>query len=148
GKPQTTIAVGTAVTRCPPHRPVLAALPHTVLTSGMPPEGGWRRIARLDNREPRGARVAIDRRVSPAFPGGPPLAALSQRMKPVAGDLLPESFQHRQISRDCMVLVITVKHTLQPSADLRHRFVHLPAEFLPDRLRFLPPSVAVGNAPD
>ena len=34
------------------------------------------------------------------------MAALSQRMEPVAGDLLPESFQHLQISRDCMVLVI------------------------------------------
>ena len=76
------------------------------------------------------------------------MAALSQRMEPVAGDLSPESLQHRQISRDCMVLEITVKHALQPSADLRHRFAHLPAEFLLDRLQFLPPSVAVGNAPD
>src|SRR5437868_15273708 len=29
------VAVGTAVTRCPPHRPVLALLTHTVLTSDM-----------------------------------------------------------------------------------------------------------------
>src|SRR6266403_5141672 len=27
-----SVAVGTAVTRCPPHRPVLAQLTHTVLT--------------------------------------------------------------------------------------------------------------------
>jgi hypothetical protein len=31
-----------AVTGHPPHRPVLAALPHTVLTSDVPPEGDWR----------------------------------------------------------------------------------------------------------
>jgi hypothetical protein len=28
-----SVAVGTAVTRCPPHRPVRALLTHTVLTS-------------------------------------------------------------------------------------------------------------------
>jgi hypothetical protein len=37
-----------------------------------------------------------------------------------------------------MVLVITVKHARQPSADLRYRFGFLP---------LLPPSFAVGNAP-
>jgi hypothetical protein len=31
-RPQS-VAVGTAVTRCPPHRPVRALLTHTVLTS-------------------------------------------------------------------------------------------------------------------
>jgi hypothetical protein len=76
------------------------------------------------------------------------LAALFQRMKPVAGDLLPETCQHRQISRDCMVLVITVEHALQPSADLRHRVVHPPADLLLKFLQFLPPPIAVGNAPD
>src|SRR5580700_4416753 len=63
-----TVAVGTAVARCPPHRPVLAALPHTVLTSDMPPSGGWRGSARLDIHEQRVARVAIDRIVSPVSP--------------------------------------------------------------------------------
>ena len=76
------------------------------------------------------------------------MAALSQRMEPVAGDLSPESLQHCQIPWDCMVLVIAVEHALQPSADLRHRFVHPTTEFLLDALQFLPPSVAVGNAPD
>ena len=76
------------------------------------------------------------------------MAALSQRTEPVAGDLLPESRQHWQISGDGMVLVISVEYATQPSADLRYRFVHLPAEFLLDFLQFLPPSVAVGNAPD
>ena len=76
------------------------------------------------------------------------MAALFQRMEPVAGDLLPETRQHRQISRDCMVLVVTVENAFQPSSNLRHRVVHPPAEFLLDFLQFLPPSVAVGNAPD
>src|SRR5882757_10253286 len=47
-----------------------------------------------------------------------------------------------------MVLVVTVEHAFQPSADLRHRIVHLPAELLLDFLQLLPPSVAVGDAPD
>ena len=76
------------------------------------------------------------------------MAALSQRMEPVAGDLSPESLQHCQIPRDCMILVIAVEHALQPSADLRHRLVHPAAEFLLDFLQFLPPSVAVGDASD
>src|SRR5437016_6146009 len=37
------VAVGTAVTRCPPHRPVLALLVHTVPTLDV-----WRRSARWD----------------------------------------------------------------------------------------------------
>ena len=76
------------------------------------------------------------------------MAALSQRLEPVAGDLSPKSFQRRQISRDCMVLVVAVEYAPQPSADPRYRFVHLPADLLLDVLPFLPPSVAVGNTPD
>ena len=37
------VAVGTALSGGPPHRSVLAALPHTALTSG-----GWRKSERLD----------------------------------------------------------------------------------------------------
>ena len=76
------------------------------------------------------------------------MAALFQRMKPVAGDLSSESREHRQIAWNCMVLVVAVEHAPQPSADLRCRFVHPPSKFLLDFQQFLPPSVAVGNAPD
>ena len=69
-------------------------------------------------------------------------------MEPVAGDLSPESLQRRQIPRDCMVLVIAAEHAFQPSADLRHRVVHPPADLLLEFLQFLPPSVPVGDAPD
>src|ERR1017187_7399176 len=62
------VAVGTAVSRCPPHRPVLAALPHTVLTLDLPPQGGWRGIARLDAHEQRVEQVANDRIVFPVSP--------------------------------------------------------------------------------
>src|SRR5437762_8008691 len=65
---QGSVAVGMAVTRHPPHRPVLAALPHTVLTSDMPPEGGWRGIAHLEIHEQHVERVASDRIVSPVSP--------------------------------------------------------------------------------
>src|SRR5260370_10421284 len=69
-------------------------------------------------------------------------------MEPVAGDLSPESLQHRQISRDRMVLVIAVEHAFQPSADLRYRVLHPPAKFPLNFQQFLPPSAAAGNAPD
>ena len=76
------------------------------------------------------------------------MAALFQRMKPGAGDLSSESRQHRQIARDCMVLVVAGEYASQPSADVRCRSVHPPTELLLDFLQFLPPSVAVGDAPD
>src|SRR5260370_28384346 len=63
-----TVAVGMAVTGHPPHRPVLAVLPHTVLTSDVPPQGGWRRNARRDIHEQPVERVASDRIVSPVSP--------------------------------------------------------------------------------
>src|SRR5688572_16640220 len=66
--PRNPVAVGMAVTSHPPHRPVLAALPHTVLTSDMPPYGGWRESAHREMHEQRVVRVASDRRVAPAFP--------------------------------------------------------------------------------
>ncbi len=55
------VAAGMAVTSHPPHRPVLAELPRTVLTSDVPPHGGWREIARLEIHEQLSERVAIDR---------------------------------------------------------------------------------------
>ena len=66
--PDDCVAVGTAVSRCPPHRPVLAALPHTVLTLDVPPVGGWRGIARLDSHEQCVEQVASDRIVPPVSP--------------------------------------------------------------------------------
>jgi hypothetical protein len=42
GKTPTTVAVGMAVTGHPPHRPVLAELPHTVPTLDVSPNGNWR----------------------------------------------------------------------------------------------------------
>ena len=81
-------------------------------------------------------------------PVGPPLAALFQRMEPVAGDLSSESRQYRQISRDGVVLVIAVEYAPQPSANRRDRCVHPPTELLLDFLQLLPPSFAVGDAPD
>src|SRR5450755_2857389 len=49
-----TVAVGTEVTHCPPHRPVLALLVHTVPTS----DDVWRRSARWDRDVRFGRREA------------------------------------------------------------------------------------------
>src|SRR5271165_2505594 len=63
--PLASVAVGMAVTSRRPHRPVLAALPHTVLTLDMPPHGGWRGNARLEMHEQLWERLASDRSRSP-----------------------------------------------------------------------------------
>ena len=47
-----------------------------------------------------------------------------------------------------MVLVIAVEHAFQPFARPRHRVVRPATKVLLDCLQFLPPPVAVGNAPD
>src|SRR5713226_8977476 len=57
------VAVGTAVTRCPPHRPVLALLVHTVPTLDV-----WRRSARWD----KDVRYGFQEAGQPAAPESAP----------------------------------------------------------------------------
>src|SRR6266852_1358367 len=57
------VAVGTAVTRCPPHRPVLALLVHTVPTLDV-----WRRSARWD----MDVRYGLQEAGQPAAPESAP----------------------------------------------------------------------------
>jgi hypothetical protein len=137
-----------AVTSHPPHRPVLAALSHRVLTSDVPPHGCWREIAHLETYEQHGERVAIDQMSFPAFPRWAAFGCAVPPHEPVAGDLWSKARQHCQVARDCMVLVVAVEYAPQPSANLRCRFVHLSAKSLLNFLQFLPPSVAIANAPD
>ena len=59
----SAVAVGTAVTRCPPHGPVRAELPHTVLTSDT-----WRRSEHRDRDVKSGSRAAR----LPGVPGSAP----------------------------------------------------------------------------
>src|SRR5450631_3599019 len=100
-----------AVTSHPPHRPVLAVLPHTVLTLDLPFVAGVK--AHI------GKRMQYLRDWKPVFdecpqllPGGPPLATLCQRREPDAGDLMPEPFEHRDVSRNRMILVVTSEYAL------------------------------------
>ena len=76
------------------------------------------------------------------------MAALSQRTEPVAGDLSSESRQHRQISGNRMVLKVAIEYASQVRAGLRNRVVHPLTNFLLDCPQFLPPPVAVCNAPN
>jgi hypothetical protein len=69
-------------------------------------------------------------------------------MEPAAGDLLPESLEHRYVAGDCMVLVVAVEYAPQVPSGPLHGVVHLPVKLLPDVLQLLPPSVAIRDAPD
>src|SRR5205823_8345301 len=63
-----TVAVGMAVSDHPPHRPVLAALPHTVLTLDVTPFRVWRRSEHREMHEQFSVRVASNRRSAPVSP--------------------------------------------------------------------------------
>src|SRR5215510_9122753 len=82
------------------------------------------------------------------LPGRPLVTTLAQYSMPQPSHLTPESRQHRQVPRDRMVLVVAAQYALQIFSDLLNRRVHPPAEFLLHFLQFLPPSIAVRNAPD
>src|SRR5437588_9806705 len=65
---RATVAVGMAVSDHPPHRPVLAALPHTVLTLDVTPFRVWRRSEHREMHEQFSVRVASNRRSAPVSP--------------------------------------------------------------------------------
>ncbi len=66
--PGDCVAVGMAVSDHPPHRPVLAALPHTVLTLDVTPFRVWRRSEHREMHEQFSVRVASNRRSAPVSP--------------------------------------------------------------------------------
>ena len=101
GKP-TLVAVGTAITRRPPHRPVLALLTHTVPTSdvGMFGVEAHVRIGLQD----------LDRReqATQAFPEALPtqtaaLASTPKRLKPDTQHIVAERLQSRPVTRNGVI---------------------------------------------
>src|SRR5712671_155224 len=101
-----------AVTGHPPHRPVLAALPHTVLTLDVTPFRVWRRSEHRETHEQLSVQVASERRSSPVSPrwaafGCAVPAPETSSGRPVAGVA-----SHAQIPGDCMVLVVAVHYAL------------------------------------
>ncbi len=76
-----SVAVGTAIPRCPPPAKTRACGTSAYgLTSVVPPCVGWRQNADREKHAP----LFQDRRQ--LLPGGPPLAALFQRTVPVSGE--------------------------------------------------------------
>ena len=109
------VAVGTALSGCPPHRSVRAELPHTALTLGV-----WRRSARSDTDAGSGDWESSDRRAAEPLPRHPmPLASSPQRTKPQAHCLTPEDLQPAMVAGDCMVVEVPLHHAPQPLALLR-----------------------------
>ena len=100
------VAAGTAVTRCPPHRPVLALLTHTVPTSDVGVFGvethARVRLQYLDRRQQQAAQA-----LPKTLPGQ--AAALTSTPKRLIPDTLhrvAERFQPRPVARNSVTLEI------------------------------------------
>src|SRR3954453_4612722 len=112
----------------PPHRSVLAELPHTA----PPLDTSVEALIGIRMKSTRARNPSIKDRPQ-LFPIGlPPLAATSENVPPVAAEPLSKTPQHSQVSRHGMITVIAVHHPFQPRSDLRHRLMHLPAQLLLD----------------
>src|ERR1019366_7831076 len=119
------------VTRHPPHRPVLALLTHTVLTSD-----AWRQTAQeAKDAEfpPREGGTESLRKTLPR-----PTATLtppSKLVQPHALHLVAERLQACLVVRYGVVLKIPANHRAQPLRRIRNRRVHPLAQRLPNILQ-------------
>src|ERR1019366_7225182 len=119
------------VTRHPPHRPVLALLTHTVLTSD-----AWRQTAQeAKDAEfpPREGGTESLRKTLPR-----PTATLtppSKLVQPHALHLVAERLQACLVVRYGVVLEISANHRAQPLRRIRNRRVHPLAQRLPNILQ-------------
>src|ERR1019366_8228892 len=85
---------------------------------------------------------------APAVPSRPPpLAATAQGLPPQLTETVPESSQHRDVSRHSVVTVITFHDPLQPRAHDAHRLMHLPAQLLLQRQKLRPHPLRHGSTP-
>ena len=127
-----SVAVGTAVARCPPHRPVLALLAHTVPTWIW---DVWRRSARWDRGAGSGPVVA-------GQPGAPESAPRSYGCRwlrrrsgcsQIRSTSLRNASQSRPVARNGVILEIPPHHLLQPlhgsSIDRVHSLAAVALEF-------------------
>src|SRR3989442_11280535 len=140
----TRVAVGTAVTRCPPHRPVLALLTHTVPTSdiGMFSVEAHVRIGLQDldwwQQDPQALTKTIPAQMAT-------LAPSPKRLKPDAQHVVAERLHPRPVAWNGVIFKIPPHHlpqplprsaytTMHPSPQLRSNLLQLRCHALADRL--------------
>ena len=115
------VAVGTAVTRCPPHRPVLALLTHTVPPLDMfgveAHTGIWVQDTDLRYEDAESGQETCP---VPATPLTPP----TQLAEPESEHFVPKHVQPFLVARNGMVLEIAPHHGLQPLPRIADRLVH------------------------
>ena len=122
-----TVAVGMAVTGHPPHRPVLAALPHTVLTLDVPPLSGWRQIAdRESHALPEGWGASV-RRPPPVSPRWAAVGCAVPAHETSDGRPVSGKASAPECSREPRGIGVTVEYASQPFPRLDDRLVHPPA---------------------
>jgi hypothetical protein len=63
----------------------------------------------------------------------PPLTTTAQSLPPQHAQTIPESPQHRDVTRHSVITVITFHDPFQPLAHDAHRLMHLPAQLLLQR---------------
>ena len=112
----TFVAVGTTVTRRPPHRSVRAELLHTAPTSDT-----WRRSARSDADAGSWHLESIDRPTPEPLPSHPvSLAPPPKRAVPAPDHLGPKAVQTIHIAGHCMIVEVALYDRPQPLPDFGH----------------------------
>src|ERR1700730_145455 len=121
------VAVGTAVARCPPHRPVLALLTHTVLTSDMGMCGvkAHVRIGLQDLHWWKQAAQAFTKLLPRQTAA---LASSPKRLVPESLHVVAECFHTRPVARNGVILEIPPHHLLQPLHGSLYTLVHSHAQ--------------------
>ena len=122
-------AVGTPVTRRPPHRPGRAELPHPVLALGR------------DSKPPIGEGVSsahgrdkLPRQALEPFPGdGPALAAAAERLTPGSTHSERKPSRRNRLPGTAKYSVVPPEDLPQPVPYFLHRIVSSPLEDCPDR---------------
>src|ERR1019366_5316219 len=119
------------VTRHPPHRPVLALLTHTVLTSDI-----WRQTAHsATGVEPRPGESGTKSLQKTSPRPSALLAPPAYLAEPQTKHLTTEPLHSLLVVRYGVILEISANHRLEPLQVLLDRFVHPFSQFLPNILQ-------------
>ena len=125
-----SVAVGTMVTRRPPHRSVLAELLHTAPAS----DSTAITLRRIGVLLSAARNIAVNQALESRPSHSMSLAATTQALQPCPAYLLSKALEPTQLVRHRVVIEIALYeialyHALEPVAYLRHRFVPFAPEF-------------------
>ena len=133
-----------AIADHPPHRSVLAELPHTAppldssveTNVGIGMKSTWTRNPSIKDR-PQLFPVRL-----------PPLTPTAQNTPPGATEPFSKSPEYGQVARNSMVSAVALHHAFQPRSDQHNRLMHLPAQLLLDGQELCPQSFCRCPPPD